>query len=81
VKPCLVDASHPFAQIRNEENCLLVHTGKSNSQHVWTGRGAGRWPTTAAVMADLFDLSRERRIAKPPAIAPFIDVLRAGGAA
>jgi len=63
VKPELVDASHPFAQIRNEENCLLIDTGRSNAQHVWTGRGAGRWPTTAAVMADLFDLSRERPVA------------------
>ncbi len=61
VKPQLVDASHPFAQIRNEENCLLIDNGHSDSQHIWTGRGAGRWPTTAAVMADLFDLSRERR--------------------
>lgn len=61
VKPQLVDSSHPFAQIRNEENCLLIDNGHSDSQHVWTGRGAGRWPTTAAVMADLFDLSRERR--------------------
>ena len=61
VKPRLIGATHPFAQIRNEENCLLINTGQSNSQHVWSGRGAGRWPTTAAVMADLFDLSRERR--------------------
>jgi homoserine dehydrogenase len=61
VKPKLVDASHPFAQIRNEENCLLIDTEDSDAQHVWTGRGAGRWPTTAAVMADLFDLSRELR--------------------
>jgi homoserine dehydrogenase len=63
VKTELVDSSHPFAQIRNEENCLLINTGHSDTQHVWTGRGAGRWPTTAAVMADLFDLSRERRAA------------------
>ena len=61
VKPTLVDSSHPFAQIKNEENCLLIDTGNTGSQHVWTGRGAGRWPTTAAVMADLFDLSRELR--------------------
>jgi len=64
VKPELVDASHPFAKIRNEENCLLINTGHTGLQHAWTGRGAGRWPTTAAVMADLFDLSRERRNAK-----------------
>ncbi len=61
VKPGLVDSSHPFARIRNEENCLLIDTGDPDLQQVWTGRGAGRWPTTAAVMADLFDLSRERR--------------------
>ncbi len=65
VKPALVDGSHPFAQIRNEENCLLINTGSEPVlQHVWTGRGAGRWPTTAAVMADLFDLSRESRAAR-----------------
>ncbi len=63
VKPTLVDASHPFAQIRNEENCLLIETAEPDAQHIWTGRGAGRWPTTAAVMADLFDLSRQLRAA------------------
>lgn len=68
VRPQRVKARHPFAQIRNEQNCLLINTSQSAAQHVWTGRGAGRWPTTAAVMADLFDLSRERKTAswKPP---------------
>ena len=65
VKPELVDAAHPFAQIRNEENCLVIDTGEAGPQ-IWSGRGAGRWPTTAAVMADLFDLSRERRTAEQP---------------
>jgi homoserine dehydrogenase len=81
VKPKLVDSSHPFAQIRNEENCLLIDTQKSGPQHVWTGRGAGRWPTTVAVMADLFDLYRERRQAKRAAACSFLDVVEAGGAA
>lgn len=61
VKPALVDASHPFAQIKKEDNCLLIQTADSASPNFWTGRGAGRWPTTAAVMADLFDVSREYR--------------------
>ncbi len=69
VKPQLVNASHPFAKIRNEENCLLIDAGQG-VQHVWTGRGAGRWPTTAAVMADLFDLSREYRAASNELRAP-----------
>lgn len=64
VKPQWVDAAHPFAQTKREENCLLIQTDNSASPHVWTGRGAGRWPTTAAVMADLFDLSRERSEAR-----------------
>lgn len=85
VKPTLVDASHPFAQIRNEENCLLIDTQQSlrsdSPTYAWTGRGAGRWPTTAAVMADLFDLSRERQAAKPPAAYSLVEALEAGGAA
>ena len=63
VKPELIDASHPFAQIKREENCLLIQMADSAAPQVWTGRGAGRWPTTAAVMADLFDVSRERSAA------------------
>ena len=38
---------------------------RRSAQHFWTGRGAGRWPTTAAVMADLFDLSRELASREP----------------
>ena len=72
VKPTIVDAAHPFAQIKNEENCLAIHTGQSHVQHVWSGRGAGRWPTTAAVMADLFDLSREHRA---PAITALLEAV------
>ena len=63
VKPKLLETSHPFARIKREENCLLVWTENKRSPHIWTGRGAGRWPTTVAVMADLFDLSREYRAA------------------
>jgi homoserine dehydrogenase len=71
VHPQQVSAEHPFAQIKNEENCLVIHTNSSSNsgrfQHTWAGRGAGRWPTTAAVMADLFDLSREYQ--NSPALA------------
>lgn len=82
VTPTLVDASHPFAQIRNEENCLLVDAyGPSHNgvvQHVWTGRGAGRWPTTAAVMADLFDLYRDRKTARRPAAQSILRAVEEG---
>jgi homoserine dehydrogenase len=79
IKPELIDGAHSFAQIKREENCLVVHTDDGVSPHVWTGRGAGRWPTTAAVMADLFDLSRELRAASLQS-HPFAKTRRKDGA-
>ena len=58
VRPQVVDADHPFAQIRAEQNCLFCET-VDGRQFVLRGRGAGRWPTTASVTADLLELVRE----------------------
>jgi homoserine dehydrogenase len=33
----------------------------SGANHLVTGRGAGRWPTTEAMIADLLDLRQNRR--------------------
>jgi homoserine dehydrogenase len=46
-----------FALLQNEWNGLQIATMHGNL-HTVTGRGAGRWPTTEAVLADLFDLRR-----------------------
>ena len=45
-----------MADVRGASNRLLV---EDENGRTWTvsGRGAGRWPTTEAVIADLFDLS------------------------
>jgi homoserine dehydrogenase len=58
VRPQVVDAGHPFAQIRAEQNCLICET-VDGRQFVLRGRGAGRWPTTNSVIADLLQLVRE----------------------
>ena len=50
-------ASHPLAGARNEENRFLV-TDADGHVHPVYGKGAGRWPTTAAVFADVMDLQR-----------------------
>jgi homoserine dehydrogenase len=50
-------ASHPLAGARNEENRFLVTDGEGQVHAVY-GKGAGRWPTTAAVFADIMDLQR-----------------------
>jgi len=57
-------ASHPLAGARNEENRFLVTDVRGHVHSVY-GKGAGRWPTTAAVFADVMDL--QRRLAAAPA--------------
>jgi homoserine dehydrogenase len=48
---------HPLAGATNEWNRILIHTADGATTLV-SGRGAGRWPTTEAVLADLFDVAR-----------------------
>ena len=57
VRPQLVNRNHAFAKTRNEENCLEIHPDGSEIVYV-RGKGAGRWPTTEAVIADVLGLYR-----------------------
>ena len=50
-------ASHPLAAARDEENSFLV-TDRDGVPHTVHGKGAGRWPSAAAVFADVMDLQR-----------------------
>ncbi len=68
VKPVELPASHPFAQTVGAENCLLLETNAGETQII-KGKGAGRWATTEAVIADLFELRREIFLAKPQSAA------------
>ena len=54
-----VSRSHAFAGAVNEENRLLI-TASSGRVHALYGKGAGRWPTAAAVFADIMDIARHR---------------------
>ncbi len=58
VSPVELPFDHPLASVRGVENRLLI---QSQTGRFWEvgGRGAGRWPTTEAVLADLFDIWRE----------------------
>ncbi len=60
VKPLCLPARHPLAGTRGEENRVLIHLDGGDVL-LLKGKGAGRWPTTEAVMADIFDIYRERR--------------------
>jgi homoserine dehydrogenase len=51
--PC----SHPLARTTNEENRFLVADLDGHVHDIF-GKGAGRWPTAAAVFADIMDGQR-----------------------
>jgi len=57
-------AHHPLAGARNEENRFLI-TDADGHVHSVYGKGAGRWPTTAAVFADVMDLQRRLATGRP----------------
>ena len=47
----------PLARTRGEHNRLLIECDDGYTEDL-LGKGAGRVPTSLAVMADLFDLAR-----------------------
>jgi len=59
VNPIVLEAGHPLANTNREENCVVVKTTNGET-HILQGKGAGRWPTTEAVFADLSSLVRSR---------------------
>ncbi len=54
VQPALVAADHLLARVRGVYNAVLVN-GDIVGTTLYTGRGAGRYPTASAVIADLAD--------------------------
>ncbi len=56
VSPTLVPRSHPLASVDNEINAVFVE-GSYVGQALFVGRGAGRYPTASAVVADLLELA------------------------
>jgi len=53
-----IGEDHPLSNIAGEWNALAI-TLATGETTVVTGRGAGRWPTTEAIIADLLELRRE----------------------
>jgi len=50
--------SHPLASVCGTQNRMLIEL-VSGETFVVSGTGAGRWPTTEAVVADLIDIRHE----------------------
>ena len=66
VRPEWISADHLLAKIGGDWNALAI-TLASGETILVTGRGAGRWPTTEAVIADLLELRREGPLEKKEA--------------
>jgi homoserine dehydrogenase len=57
ISPRHLAPDHPLASVKDEENKAVIRLGSGRVEEVH-GKGAGRWPTSEAVLADLFDLVR-----------------------
>ncbi len=55
-----LDAHHTLARLRGVENAVLLGL-RDGSEIVLRGKGAGRWPTSQAVIGDLLALRRHRQ--------------------
>jgi homoserine dehydrogenase len=60
VEPLALASDHPLAGTRGGENKAIVET-VGGELTVISGIGAGRWPTSESVLADVLDLFRLRR--------------------
>ena len=58
VQPLELPPDHPLARARGAGNALGIEMERGNLIHI-EARGAGRWPTAEAVVADLIDLAAE----------------------
>ncbi|MEO6191383.1 MAG: homoserine dehydrogenase [Thermoanaerobaculia bacterium] len=58
VQPLDLSPDHPCAWAAGADNALVVQL-EGGGQIRIAARGAGRWPTTEAVMADLFDVAED----------------------
>ena len=60
VYPCMVDQSFPIAHVEGAYNAI-VGIGDFVGNTMFQGLGAGAGPTASAVVADLIDMSHDRR--------------------
>jgi homoserine dehydrogenase len=61
VQPLDLSPDHPCAWAAGADNALVVQLEDGGQIRI-AARGAGRWPTTEAVMADLYDLAEARDV-------------------
>jgi homoserine dehydrogenase len=61
----LLDPEDPLARVPDEHNAAVLELA-DGTRATLAGKGAGRWPTSEAVLADLLELAREPREVPAP---------------
>jgi homoserine dehydrogenase len=69
VRPCLVPLGGVLAGLGGALNAVVVD-GAFSGRTSYTGAGAGSLPTASAVVADLMELARSRRLGMAGRVAP-----------
>ncbi|MFQ6028650.1 MAG: homoserine dehydrogenase [Dehalococcoidia bacterium] len=72
VYPALIPLDHMLAKVDGVYNAVEVE-GDLCGQVLFHGRGAGRGPTTSAVVGDVMEIARKLRTDQPPALIPQLD--------
>ena len=75
VHPTLLPNSHPLSSVSGVHNAVSVK-GDLVGELTLYGQGAGRLPTTSAVIADLVDVARNLRHGAPLRVPPPLPVKR-----
>ncbi len=57
----VLDASHYLVGARGEQNRAIIELENGETWYV-TGKGAGAWPTSEALLADILQIAREHRL-------------------
>ncbi len=69
VHPTLLPNNHLLSSVSGVHNAVFVK-GDLIGELVLYGQGAGRWPTTSAVIADLVDVARNLKYQSPQRVPP-----------
>ncbi len=70
VHPTLVSKDSLLASVRDEYNALLID-GDVVGTTMYYGKGAGKRPTSSAIVSDLIDIGRNIQFGSPLRIQPF----------
>jgi len=60
VRPVFITLNSKYAQINNEYNAVILE-GDSVGELMFTGKGAGKYPTASAILGDLIDIIQNKK--------------------